>query len=160
MPVRPPPPAPPPPPPTGGDLPFAAGRAVPVAALRFAFTRASGPGGQNVNKVNSRATLTVDLADLSAVLPADAAARLPRLAGAWLAADPPRLVMHAADHRSQLANRRACRDRLRRLLQQAMVRPRTRRATRPSRGAVERRLKTKRIRAERKRTRGRGGRED
>ncbi len=140
-------------------LSIAPGRTLPAAALRFVFSRASGPGGQNVNKVNTRATLTVLFADLALVLPPHALARLRRVASCYLAAGPDRLVIHAGDSRSQRANRKACLDRLRRVLLQALHRPPVRRATRPSRGAVQRRLTTKKRRGDLKKTRGRPGAE-
>jgi len=94
--------SPPPPPSDGTDtLSVAPGRVLPAAALRFTFSRASGPGGQNVNKVNTRATLTVGFADLETVLPRHAVERLPCVASHYVAADPDRLVIHAGDARSQ-----------------------------------------------------------
>jgi len=145
------------PPPADRDdtLPVAPGRVLPAAALRFAFSRASGPGGQNVNKVNTRATLTVDFADLETILPRHALDRLRQVASHYLAAGPDRLVIHAGDSRSQRANRKACLDRLRRVLLLALHRPPVRRATRPSRGAVQRRLTAKKQRGEIKKSRGR-----
>ena len=138
-------------------LSVAPGRVLPAAALRFVFSRASGPGGQNVNKVNTRATLTVSFSDLEAILPRHALERLPGVASHYVAADPDRLVIHAGDSRSQRANRKACLDRLRRVLLLALHRPPVRRATRPSRGAVQRRLTAKKQRGEIKKTRGRPG---
>jgi len=149
-------PSPTPPPADGSDtLSVAPGRVLPAAALRFVFSRASGPGGQNVNKVNTRATLTVDFADLDPILPRHALERLPRVASHYAAADPDRLVIHAGDSRSQRANRKACLDRLRRVLLLALHRPPVRRATRPSRRAVQRRLTAKKRRGDLKRGRGR-----
>jgi len=151
-------PSPTPPPADGPDtLSVAPGRTLPAAALRFVYSRASGPGGQNVNKVNTRATLTVDFADLEAVLPRHALERLPRVASHYVAAGPDRLVIHAGDSRSQRANRKACLDRLRRVLLMALHRPPVRRATRPSRRAVQRRLTAKKQRGEIKKSRGRPG---
>ena len=150
--------SPPPPPSDGTDtLSVAPGRVLPTAALRFTFSRASGPGGQNVNKVNTRATLTVGFADLETVLPRHAIERLPRVASHYVAADPDRLVIHAGDARSQRANRKACLDRLRRVLLLALHRPPVRRATAPSRRAVQRRLTAKKQRGEIKKSRGRPG---
>ncbi|MEO1236482.1 MAG: alternative ribosome rescue aminoacyl-tRNA hydrolase ArfB [Planctomycetota bacterium] len=128
--------------------PIAPGVDLDDAALSFTFSRSGGPGGQNVNKVNSRATLTLRFDALTDALPPDALDRLRRLASAHLATDPERLVIHAASSRSQLANRRACVAKLRRLLTQAMHRPRVRRPTRPSRAARQRRLDAKKHRAQ------------
>ncbi|MEE9404519.1 MAG: alternative ribosome rescue aminoacyl-tRNA hydrolase ArfB [Algisphaera sp.] len=136
-------------------LTVAPGRSLPSAALRFVFSRASGPGGQNVNKVNTRATLTVAFDDLARVLPWHAMDRLRTVASRYHAMNPDRLVIHAGDSRSQLANRRACLDRLRQVLLLALHRPPVRRKTRPSRGAVQRRLTAKKQRGETKRGRRR-----
>ncbi|MFA9477354.1 alternative ribosome rescue aminoacyl-tRNA hydrolase ArfB [Phycisphaerales bacterium AB-hyl4] len=126
----------------------APGVSLPVSALRFTFSRGGGPGGQNVNKLNTRATLSVPLEALAAAMPADAFERLKTKAGARLTADA--IVISAADSRSQLANRRACLSRLRHLLIESLHRPRRRRATRPSRGVIERRLKAKKSQGQRK----------
>lgn len=128
---------------------------LPRSALRFTASRSGGPGGQNVNKVNTKATLTVTAEDLSAVLPADAMRRLPGLAGQRWAGD--RVVIAASESRSLVSNRRACIARLRELLIAALHRPCVRRATRPSRGAIERRLENKRRRSAIKRQRRANG---
>lgn len=127
--------------------PIAPGVALDESALSFTFSRGGGPGGQNVNKVNTHATMTVPLSALEDAMPAWAVARLRAAAGRYLAADPDRLVIHAADCRSQLANRRSCVAKLRHMLIHAMNRPRLRRPTRPSAGAKQRRLDTKKHRA-------------
>lgn len=129
----------------------APGITLPVSALRFTFSRGGGPGGQNVNKLNTRATLSVPLDVLAEAMPAGAFERLKSKAGSRLTTDA--VVISAADSRSQLANRRACLGRLRHLLIESLHRPRPRRATRPTRGSVERRLKTKQSQGQRKRER-------
>jgi ribosome-associated protein len=123
------------------------------ADVSFTFSRGGGPGGQNVNKVNTHATLTLDLDKLRESMNASAYDRLCRSAGRYLAAD--RLVIHASDHRSQLANRKACLAKLRRLLIEAQRRPTPRRKTKPSRASIERRLEAKRRRSKLKNLRGR-----
>ncbi len=120
---------------------------LPAAAMTFTFSRGGGPGGQNVNKVNTHATLTVPLDAVAAVIPCWAMPRLVSLGNRYVAADPDRLVIHASESRSQLANRRACELKLRRLLIEAMNRPKPRRATRPTRAARQRRLDAKKHRA-------------
>ncbi len=134
------------------DVALPGGRVVPRSVLRFTASRSGGPGGQNVNKVNTKATLTVTADDLAAVLPGDAMRRLPGLAGQRWAGD--RLVIAASDSRSLVSNRRACVARLRELLVAALHRPRVRRATKPSRGAIERRIEEKKRRGAIKRQRG------
>lgn len=114
---------------------------LPSEILRFAFARSGGPGGQNVNKLNTKATLTLDLSDLTGRMPADAIVRLTAQAGCHLATD--RLVISSDENRSQQANKQQCLDKLRKLILVAMVRPKRRRATKPSYGSVQRRLESK-----------------
>jgi ribosome-associated protein len=127
--------------------------AIPHRLLAFDFTRSRGPGGQNVNKLNTRAVMTVRLDDVAAILPLPIVDRLALLAAPYLTADR-RLILTCEDHRSQHANRLECLDKLRVLLLRAAVRPKVRRATRPSRGSRERRLESKKHRGEIKRRRG------
>lgn len=128
-----------------------AGRVVVAkSALRFTFVPSPGPGGQNVNKRATKAQLRVSVAELN--LPAGAAKRLEDLAGpSRMAGDE--LVITSDEHRSQKRNRDACLDRLRELVARALVRPKTRKPTKPSRGAVQRRIDEKKQRGETKRRR-------
>ena len=127
---------------------------VPEAELEERFSRSSGPGGQGVNTADSRVELTFDLAASSSIPEPMRARMLVRLDGRLVDG---RITVSASEHRTQLANRRAARDRLTEILREAAAPPPApRRATRPTRGSQERRLQAKRSRSELKRGRGRG----
>lgn len=115
--------------------------AIPDNELRLSFVRSSGPGGQNVNKVATAVQLRYDLAG-SAVLSEAVKARLRGLSGRRLTADG-ELIIVARGTRSQDQNRREAEERLAELVRRALVPPKTRKATAPTRGARERRLETK-----------------
>ncbi|MBK7406385.1 MAG: aminoacyl-tRNA hydrolase [Phycisphaerales bacterium] len=121
------------------------------AALRFSYASASGPGGQNVNKRATKAILRLSLADLPVSAPVRA--RVARLGKGWLVGEDGELVIQADEFRSQRRNREACLERLRELLVRALAKPKPRIATKPGRGAVERRLRGKREHGEKKRRR-------
>jgi ribosome-associated protein len=114
--------------------------------------RASGPGGQNVNKVSSAVELRFDVSASS--LPADVKERLARLAGRRLSAEGV-LLIDSREHRTQAQNRTEARERLVELVRQAAARPKKRRKTRPHAGAKERRLAAKSVRGRVKAARGR-----
>jgi ribosome-associated protein len=124
---------------------------VPSAELRERFSRSSGPGGQGVNTTDSRVELSFDLA-ASPSLPESLRGRaLERLAGRLVGGV---LTVAASEHRAQLANREAARERMVALLREAIAPPpKPRRPTRPSRGAKERRLAEKKRQSQRKRDR-------
>jgi ribosome-associated protein len=126
---------------------------VPAAALTIRAVRASGPGGQNVNKVATKIDLRVDLQRVEGLSDA-ARSRLHTLARHRLDADG-RLVVTSQATRDQARNLEDARDKVRALVAAALVRPRPRTATRPSAAARERRLGAKRSRGGVKRLRAR-----
>ena len=113
--------------------------------IDIAFVRASGPGGQNVNKLATAAQLRFDTS--KAALPDDARARLTRLAGQRLTKEGV-IVIHAQRFRTQERNRADAIDRLLEMLREAMVRPVPRRATKPTFGSKQRRLEGKKRRSD------------
>jgi ribosome-associated protein len=134
-----------------GDLTVRPGVVIPHRELRWRFSRSSGPGGQGVNTADSRVELSWDLAASGALAPALKARAMERLAGRLVDGV---LTIAASEHRAQLRNREAARARLAALLRDAIAPPpRARRATRPSRAAIERRLADKKRHSEIKRHR-------
>ena len=141
-----------------GPLQVMPGLVVPEAELSWRFSRSSGPGGQSVNTSDSRAELSVDVAQ-SAAFPEHLRIRaLERLAGKLVDGV---LTVAASEHRSQLQNREAAAERMAQLLREAVAAPPApRRPTRPTKGSKERRLQVKRQRSDLKRSRQARPRED
>src|SRR5262245_53737798 len=134
-----------------GPLPVTSSLVIPEAELSWRFSRSSGPGGQGVNTTDSRVELSFDLAASQALGPYKERA-LGRLAHRLVDGV---VTVAASEFRSQLRNREAAEVRLAHLLRQAIAAPpRKRRATKPTRASVERRLAAKKHRSTLKRQRG------
>lgn len=119
--------------------------------IEIEFVQASGPGGQNVNKVATSAQLRFDVRN-SPSLPQDVRARLSRLAGKRLTAEGI-LIIEAKRYRSQEQNRQDAIQRLVELIRKAAEKPKVRRRTKPSQASIQKRLEEKRRRGEIKRQR-------
>ncbi|HEY3851843.1 MAG TPA: alternative ribosome rescue aminoacyl-tRNA hydrolase ArfB [Steroidobacteraceae bacterium] len=128
--------------------------AIPDEELEWKFIRSSGPGGQNVNKVASAVQLRF-LLPRNTSISASAKHRLRRLAGQRLV-DDGTILISARDERSQEQNRRAALERLADLVRAALIEPKIRRKTRPTRASKERRIESKKRRSSIKRERGGG----
>jgi len=126
---------------------------IPASELTFRATRAGGPGGQHVNTSSTRIELLWDVTGSTAITEDMRARLLEKLAARLDAAGMVRVV--ASDRRSQSQNRDAAAERLAKLVRQALVVPRKRRATRPTAASREQRLAEKKRRGERKRDRRR-----
>lgn len=118
---------------------------VPEEELEWSFVRSGGPGGQNVNKVASKAVLRWDVARTPS-LPADVKTRL-RAQQANRITNEGVLILSSQQHRDQERNRQECLEKLRAMILHASVVPKKRRRTRPTRASQERRIQAKKRRA-------------
>ncbi|TYP84619.1 alternative ribosome rescue aminoacyl-tRNA hydrolase ArfB [Blastococcus xanthinilyticus] len=135
-----------------GDLPVTGSLVVPAGALSWRFSRSSGPGGQGVNTADSRVELSVAPLDLPGLSDPQRARLASRLGGRLVDGV---LTVAASEHRQQLRNRQAARERLAAVLRAALATPApARRRTRPTRGSQERRIAAKKQRGQLKKQRG------
>ncbi len=136
--------------PPAGDIEIAPGRYVSADAVEITYSLSSGPGGQNVNKRATKCRVRVAVEDLPLSGPQQH--RLRAAAGQRLT-KAGELVIESSENRTQSQNRRACFDRLRELVLRALVPPKRRVATKPTRGSKERRITAKKQRGEIKKKR-------
>jgi ribosome-associated protein len=120
--------------------------------VQFSFIRASGPGGQNVNKVATAAQMRFDIAH-SPSLPDEVRTRLLKLAGSRATLQG-ELIIKASRHRTQERNKQDALSQLKSLIIQATIRPKTRRKTRPTYSSVQKRLESKKLQGKKKSLRG------
>jgi ribosome-associated protein len=118
---------------------------VPLEEFEFRHDRSSGPGGQNVNKVNSKVTLRWSVAN-SISLPEEVRARLFEKFGGRITKNG-EIVVASQRYRDQPRNQEDCLERVRKMLEQVATAPKRRKPTKPTRGSHERRLKNKRVRS-------------
>lgn len=129
-----------------------------LRAADLDFARSGGPGGQNVNKVNSKAIARVRFTDIEGLSPREIEHARERLGSRITQADE--IVVSAEDERDQAKNRERALERLAALVVAAAAIPKRRRPTRPTLASKERRLDSKRARSDSKKGRGSVGRED
>ena len=127
---------------------------VPRGELQLRFSRSGGPGGQNVNKVSSKVTLSWDIAGSPSLDEASRRRLLDRVTGSYLTSQGV-ISVSSTRERDQVRNRADCERKLVEVLSRALFKPRARKPTRPGRGAIERRLKSKKQRSDLKASRRR-----
>jgi len=133
-----------------GGISLAPGVVISEDHLRVVYVRSSGPGGQNVNKRSTKAQMRVEVDQVP--LNDRARARLLGLGGQYLNSNN-ELMIESDETRSQSRNRKACLDKLRDLVMRAVIEPKIRKKTKPTRGSVRRRLEAKNQRSQTKKRR-------
>jgi ribosome-associated protein len=128
------------------DLEITPGLKIPDAELRLSFARSGGPGGQNVNKVSSKAVLHFDVLTTPS-LPPDVRERFLKRYSSRVT-NAGEIVIHSDEFRDQPKNIQACYDKLKAMVLTVLRPPKKRRATKPTRGSKVRRLKEKKARSE------------
>jgi ribosome-associated protein len=124
---------------------------IPRSEVTFTFARSGGPGGQNVNKTDSKAILRWNILK-SPWVPQDVRSRFLEAYSSRLTSDGD-VVIHSDEHRDRLANERACLEKLTNMLRKVWVPPKKRIATKPSRSAQRKRVESKRLRSDVKKAR-------
>lgn len=132
------------------DLEVKPGLVIPSEQLDFSSARAGGPGGQHVNKTNSKVVLRLDLEACGVFSEAQLARLRERIPPRYLAQEGRVLILTSEQERDQGRNKEAARERLAAVIRGALARPKTRRKTKPTKGSQERRLQEKQARGQRK----------
>ncbi len=140
----------PPPPSPDAGLSIAPGVLIPAEALTFRAVRSPGPGGQNVNKRSTKIELRVPL---GAIPISPAALQRLRASAGWRINSDDELIVVADDERTQLSNRDLATERLIELVRRAMVEPKKRYKTKPTKGSQRRRIESKKRTSEKKQSR-------
>ncbi|MBL4845497.1 MAG: aminoacyl-tRNA hydrolase [Planctomycetes bacterium] len=132
------------------DLQIKRSLVIPGDFLELSVARSGGPGGQHVNKTNSKVVIRIDLGACGQFSEAQLARLRERIPARYLAQEGRILILTSSEERDQGRNRETCRLRLAAVIRDALARPKTRRPTKPTRGSNERRLKSKQEKSRRK----------
>jgi len=132
---------------------------IPDEELEWSFARSGGPGGQNVNKVSSKAVLRWMAARSPIAIPLAAWERMKARFPSRFTVDG-EVLISSQEHRDQERNRQACEEKLAEMIVAALIEPRPRKKTKPSKGAKKRRLADKRLLSEKKQSRRQSGHDE